>query len=87
MSDTLSETLTQSWWVYLVSGLFATLFGIVALVWPGMTLALLILWFGIFILIQGIFAIVEAFGAAGRHERWGWQQKALDIEHAHAQLP
>jgi uncharacterized membrane protein HdeD (DUF308 family) len=73
MNDTLSDTLTQSWWVYLVGGLFAVLFGIAALVWTGMTLAVLILWLGIFILIQGIFAIVAALGAAGRHEPWGWQ--------------
>lgn len=35
----------QRWWLFTVRGVFAVLFGVAALVWPGLTLlALIILW-------------------------------------------
>jgi uncharacterized membrane protein HdeD (DUF308 family) len=44
----------------LFRGIVAIIFGILALVWPGITLAVLILLFGAYAIIDGIFDIVAA---------------------------
>ena len=48
----------RDWWVYAVRGVAAILFGILALVWPGPTLAVLVLLFGAYALIDGITLLV-----------------------------
>jgi uncharacterized membrane protein HdeD (DUF308 family) len=49
---------SRDWWVYAVRGVAAILFGILALVWPGPTLAVLVLLFGAFALVDGISLLV-----------------------------
>jgi uncharacterized membrane protein HdeD (DUF308 family) len=39
--------------------------------WPGITLASLVLLFGAYALVDGVFSIVGAVRAAQAHERWG----------------
>ena len=39
-------------------GVVAVLFGLVALIWPSLTLAVLIVFFGAYVVVDGIFAIV-----------------------------
>jgi len=51
-------------------GFIALVFGFLALAWPGLTLEVLVLWFGIYALLDGIFGILSAFRAASHHERW-----------------
>lgn len=48
----------RDWWVYMVRGVAAILFGILALVWPGLTLAVLVLLFGAFAFVDGISLLV-----------------------------
>jgi uncharacterized membrane protein HdeD (DUF308 family) len=61
--------LAGNWWALLVRGIVAVLFGLVALFWPGLTLWVLILFFGAYALVDGIFAIVAGIrGTGGR--RW-----------------
>ena len=67
-----SRLLAQNWWAILLRGLFAILFGVLALVLPSITLASLILLFAAYMLVDGIFAIVAGVRAAQHHERWGW---------------
>ena len=49
---------SRDWWVYAVRGIAAILFGIMALIWPGPTLAVLILLFGAYAFVDGISLIV-----------------------------
>lgn len=62
--------LARNWWALLARGLVAILFGILAFVWPGLTLAVLVLLFGAYVLVDGIFAIVAALKAPAGYERW-----------------
>lgn len=62
--------LSKHWWVFLVRGLAAIIFGAMALAWPGLTLATLIIFFGAWALVSGLFAIFGAFSARKAHGDW-----------------
>lgn len=67
------ELLTGRWWWLTVRGLVAILFGVVALLMPGRTAAVLILLFGVFAIVDGVTLI--AFGRrAGT--KWYWSALA-----------
>lgn len=64
------EILARYWWVLLIRGLAAIAFGVLAFVWPGLTLATLILLFGAFALVDGVFALVTAIAGRRQDESW-----------------
>jgi len=63
----LVDDLARHWWVIAVRGLAAVLFGVLAFAWPGMTLAVLVLLFGAYALIDGILGIVVAVRGGTDH--------------------
>jgi uncharacterized membrane protein HdeD (DUF308 family) len=63
--------IVNNWWSPVIRGLVAILLGIITLAWPGITLGALVLLFGAYALIDGIFCIVGAWRASKAHERWG----------------
>ena len=71
-SDAMSARLAQNWWAIALRGAFAILFGIVAILMPGPTLAALVLLFAAYMIVDGVLAIVAGARAARRHDRWGW---------------
>jgi uncharacterized membrane protein HdeD (DUF308 family) len=62
--------LAHNWWAVALRGVLAILFGLIALVWPGLTLEVLVLFFGAYALVDGVFAIVTAFTKRAGHDRW-----------------
>jgi uncharacterized membrane protein HdeD (DUF308 family) len=62
--------LTRNWWAVALRGLVAILYGVVALVWPGLTLEILVLFFGAYMLLDGVFAIIAAFTHRAGHDSW-----------------
>ena len=58
------------WWALVLRGLLAFAFGLMCLFWTGLTLQVLVLWFGAYALVTGVFAVVGAFQAAVHHQRW-----------------
>lgn len=67
MIRTLLDGLSQKWWVLLLRGILAILFGILAFTMPGLTIASLVMLLGVYFLVDGIVAI-WAGGTAGA---WG----------------
>jgi len=61
----------RHWWAMALRGALAVLFGLVALLWPRLTLDILVIGFGAFVLVGGIFAVIAALGDRGVHDRWG----------------
>jgi uncharacterized membrane protein HdeD (DUF308 family) len=59
------------WWMVLLRGVFAILFGIVAFVFPGATLTVLAIVFAAYSLVDGVTEIVHAIRMRSR-PRWGW---------------
>jgi uncharacterized membrane protein HdeD (DUF308 family) len=64
------DALTSRWWVFLIRGIVALLFGILALVYPGMTFFALTIVFGVWAFIDGIFALAAALGGLGGSRWW-----------------
>jgi uncharacterized membrane protein HdeD (DUF308 family) len=71
LSEAMSGLLARNWWAVMLRGVVAILFGLVALLMTGATLASLELVFAVYLLIDGVLAIVSAVKAARRRERWG----------------
>ena len=68
-SETMVPTLTAYGWALLFRGIAAVLFGLAAIFWPAMTLFVLIIFFGAYTLVDGIFAIVAGLRDSGGR-RW-----------------
>jgi uncharacterized membrane protein HdeD (DUF308 family) len=66
----LNPTVSGNWWALAVRGVAAVLFGLAALIWPGLTLAVLIILYGAYALVDGVFAIVAGFRAGSGTRRW-----------------
>ncbi len=63
-------TLTRNWWTLALRGLLAVLFGIAAFVWPDLTLLALVFLFGIYTLMDGVFALIAAFRRDTARRYW-----------------
>lgn len=59
------------WWIFLLRGIFALILGALAIMWPGATFTTLIVFFGAYLFIAGLFAIIGAFAARKTTENWG----------------
>ncbi len=66
----LAKLLSQYWWVLLLRGILAILFGVVAYAWPGLTLATLVMFFAAFVLVDGVFDVFHAFSGRQENEHW-----------------
>jgi uncharacterized membrane protein HdeD (DUF308 family) len=64
------EKITHNWWMFAIRGVAAVIFGIVALIWPGQALQALVLVFGAYALVDGIFAVIAGIAARGSFDRW-----------------
>ncbi|WP_193162494.1 HdeD family acid-resistance protein [Microbulbifer hainanensis] len=60
------QVLSENWWLLLLRGICAVAFGILAFIWPGLSLLTLVILFGIYALLDGFFALIAA--VLGRHK-------------------
>jgi uncharacterized membrane protein HdeD (DUF308 family) len=66
----LVHALARYWWLILLRGIAAILFGVLAFIWPGLTLVTLILFWGAFTLIDGVLALAHAIMGGNTGSRW-----------------
>src|SRR6266699_5052708 len=66
------ETFKRNWWIPVIRGIAAIVFGIIAFAYPGLTVATLVLFFGAWVLIDGIFRVVGAIGHHASDPEWGF---------------
>ena len=66
------EILSRNWWLIALRGVAAIIFGIVAWAWPGITLASLIIVFGAYVLVDGVFSIGSVLATRDRPSNWPW---------------
>lgn len=61
---------TTVWWLVLVEGVLAIVFGLLAMFFTGATLVTIMVFFGVYSLLDGVLALVG--GVRNREEGWGW---------------
>jgi uncharacterized membrane protein HdeD (DUF308 family) len=69
--EEMSRALAQNWWAFVLRGILAILFGLLALFTPGAVMLTLAIFFAAYLLVDGVFEIVGAVRAARAEQRWG----------------
>jgi uncharacterized membrane protein HdeD (DUF308 family) len=64
------DSLSRNWWAVLLRGLAGILFGIITFFAPAISLAALVLLFGVYALVDGVLAIVTAVRRRGADRWW-----------------
>jgi len=62
--------LARNWWALALRGLAAVVFGLLTLIWPGISLLVLVTLFGAYALLDGILAVAAAVQHAGGRKHW-----------------
>ncbi len=52
------DKIARNWWLYALRGLAAVIFGVLALIWPEQAKVVLVLMFGAYVLVDGVFAAI-----------------------------
>jgi uncharacterized membrane protein HdeD (DUF308 family) len=58
------------WWSWLLRGIAALAFGVLAILWPGITFLVFVAMFAAYALVDGIIHLAASFRAAGGQPRW-----------------
>jgi uncharacterized membrane protein HdeD (DUF308 family) len=65
------DQMLGKWWLFALRGFAAIVFGILAIIWPGPAVEVLVLLFGAFALVNGLATVVlSATGLSGG--QWAW---------------
>jgi uncharacterized membrane protein HdeD (DUF308 family) len=66
----MASELARNWWLVALRGVIGILFGIGAFMWPDATLAALVIVFGAYVFVDGIFAVVAGIGMRRQLSLW-----------------
>jgi uncharacterized membrane protein HdeD (DUF308 family) len=72
------QLLTERWWVVLIRGLLILAAGIGTLVYPGLTLLMLIIFIGVSALLDGLTCVFMGIGGGGQGRPW-WEMILLGL--------
>ncbi len=61
------DTLARNWWALALRGAAAVLFGLLTIFLPGITLVTLVLLFGAYALVDGLFNVLAFFRVGSHH--------------------
>lgn len=64
------QSLSRNWWLVLLRGIVAILFGILAFVWPTITWLTLIVMFGVYAIVDGLVTIITGLSRTKETPRW-----------------
>jgi uncharacterized membrane protein HdeD (DUF308 family) len=68
MPALLTRSRLDHWWVFVVRGVLAIAFGLLTLLWPQITVLVLVALFATFCVLDGVTSIISAV----RRKDWGW---------------
>jgi uncharacterized membrane protein HdeD (DUF308 family) len=67
----MSANLAENWWLVILRGVLAIIFGVIALMMPVATMLALLLIFAAYMFFDGVLAIASAVRNARKGESWG----------------
>lgn len=59
------DQMSRDWWVIVLQGVAAVVFGVLALVWPAITLLVLVFLFGAYAIVDGVLSLIGGLRRAG----------------------
>ena len=62
------ELLSRYWWTFVLRGIFAIIFGVLAWIWPTITLPVIVIFFGAYAFVDGILLVINAIGGRPREQ-------------------
>lgn len=68
--ETALKFMARNWWILLLRGVAAILFGISAFVWPGLTLSVLVILLGAYLLFDGVIGTIDAIRYREDKDNW-----------------
>jgi uncharacterized membrane protein HdeD (DUF308 family) len=66
----MESALSRNWWLVVLRGVLAILFGLTAFVWPAVTLVVLVWIFGIYALVDGLVSVGTGLARTKDSSRW-----------------
>jgi uncharacterized membrane protein HdeD (DUF308 family) len=75
---TMNDSLMRSWWMLALRGVIAILFGILALMWPGLTLLGLVALFAAYAILGGAISVIGALNNRKTDDNW-WLSLLLGL--------
>jgi uncharacterized membrane protein HdeD (DUF308 family) len=70
LADQIAAAVRHHWWLFLLRGIAAIVFGALVLAWPGATLVLLTAFVAAYALVDGIVTVAYAFRMRALFDRW-----------------
>ena len=65
-----AHILSRNWWMLLLRGVVAIIFGLLLITRPGISLLTLVYLFGAFALVDGVAGTITAIGGRREHDKW-----------------
>jgi len=62
--------MARHWWVWVLRGFLAVTFGVTAYIWPQITIGVLVLSFGAYVLVDGLFEVAGSIAHRDQYEGW-----------------
>lgn len=69
----------RDWWVFAIRGIAAIVFGVLAFMWPAATLAVLVLLFGAYVLVDGVALLVSLVRGEPIARRHAWSVGIMGV--------
>jgi uncharacterized membrane protein HdeD (DUF308 family) len=70
MSVSTVDVARDLWWIGVVEGAIAVLFGVAAVFWPGLTVVTLVYLFGADVLVWSVFEMLRGVMSVGKSNHW-----------------
>ena len=70
MSELREGPAGRIWWIFMLRGVLAAVLGITALIWPTLTIKILVLFVGAYLIADGVMGLVVASRRAAAPGRW-----------------
>ncbi len=64
------QTMARSWWLFVLRGVAAIIFGVLAFISPGATILALVLVFGVYAVVDGVLAVIASFQIREAVPQW-----------------